>query len=156
MMMIECISLYGNKILIPKGKLVIRPTVYGIIPNDGTILLVSTRHTGKYHLPGGGIEPGERMEEALKREVREETGIEIEVGQFVRFKEEFFYYDPLDKAFHSFLFFYVCRPKTFDLVDDSQVDDEEAEKPRWVDKSSLQAEDFNSHGEVILEILDSV
>ncbi len=96
------------------------------------------------------------MEEALKREVKEETGIEIEVGRFVRFKEEFFYYDPLDEAFHSFLFFYICKPRTFDLVDDGQVDDEEVEKPRWVDKSGLRMEDFNSHGEIIFEILASM
>ena len=156
MSMIECITFYGNKKLVPRDKLVIRPAVYAIIPTDDKILLVSTRRTKKYYLPGGGVDVGERMEDALKREVREETGIEIEIGEFVRFKEEFFYYDPLDEAFHSFLFFYICKAKTFSLVDDSQVDDGEVEKPRWVDRSSLRAEDFHDHGEMTLELTHSV
>ena len=49
----------------------------------------------------GGVAPGERLEAALKREVREETGIEVEVGEMLFFKEDFFYYDPGDRAYHS-------------------------------------------------------
>ena len=59
--MIECTSVYGNKVRIPKSKLVLRPSVYAIIVNDGKILLVRSRHGGKYLLPGGGIDTGERI-----------------------------------------------------------------------------------------------
>jgi 8-oxo-dGTP pyrophosphatase MutT (NUDIX family) len=69
-----------------------------------TVLLLNTRSTGKYQLPGGGVETGERIEDALRREVREETGIEVEVERFLGFKEDFFYYDPWDEAYHSLLF----------------------------------------------------
>ena len=86
--------------------------------------------------------------------VGEETGVEIEVERFVHFDEDFFYYDPLDEAYHSFLFYYICRPKTLDIADDDNVDDEEAEKPRWIDIEGLQAEDFQNHGEIILKLLD--
>jgi len=43
----------------------------------------ANHHTGKYHLPGGGINIGERMEETLKRETREETGIGLVVLSIV-------------------------------------------------------------------------
>ncbi|NOZ27681.1 MAG: NUDIX domain-containing protein [Chloroflexi bacterium] len=153
MSMIQCTSLYGDRKLIPKEKLILRPAVYGVVVHQGNVLLVNTRHTGKYYLPGGGVDLGERIEDALKREVREETGIEVEVEEFAHFREDFFYYDPLDEAYHSLLFFYICKPKTFDLCDDDQVDDEEAEKPRWVNIQGLCDEDFQDHGEIILGLL---
>ena len=151
--MIECRTLYGLKKPIPRDRLIIRPSVYGVIAHQGKVLLTCSRRTGKYALPGGGIDAGEPIEDALRREVKEETGIQIQVGEFLRFQESFFYYDPLDEAFHGFLFFYACAPLTFDLLDDDQVEDGEAEKPRWVEIQSLQEGDFLFHGHLMLELL---
>jgi len=41
------------------------------------------RHAGEWELPGGKIEPGEDAAGCLVRELREELGIEVEVGQWV-------------------------------------------------------------------------
>ncbi|MBN2256857.1 MAG: NUDIX domain-containing protein [Anaerolineaceae bacterium] len=151
--MIECVTHYGQTRLVPKEKLTFRPSAYAIIPWQGKVLLVNTSHTGTYSLPGGGIEPGERIEDALRREVREETGIEIEVGKFIDFQEHFFYYDPLDSAFHSFMFYYLCRPITIDLCRDEQVEDDAVEKPRWVEIEGLKEEQFHNHGRLILDAI---
>jgi 8-oxo-dGTP pyrophosphatase MutT (NUDIX family) len=63
---------------------IFRNCVVGIIVSrDGKILLgkKNPRAGGVYpdcwHLPGGGMEPGESQHEALRREVKEETGIDI-------------------------------------------------------------------------------
>jgi 8-oxo-dGTP pyrophosphatase MutT (NUDIX family) len=127
--------------------------VYAIIPWQGKVLLVNTSHTGTYSLPGGGIELGERIEDALRREVREETGIEITDLRFHGFDEHFFYYDPLDIAFHSFMFFYLCRPVTTALCPDDQVEDDAVEKPRWVEIEGLTEEQFHNHGRLILDAI---
>lgn len=63
MTMIKCTSLYGKKKLISEDKLVFSPAVYAVIVNDGKILLLNTRHTGKYFFPGGGID----LERKLKK-----------------------------------------------------------------------------------------
>jgi 8-oxo-dGTP diphosphatase len=136
-MMIECTSLYGKKILIPKERLVFRPSAYALIIDDGKMLLVNTRRTGKYFFPGGAVEVGESLEEALQREVKEETGLEIEVGDLFQFRENFFYNDPVDEAYHTFAFIYICQPKTLHLIEDHMVDDGEAERPRWISTQNL-------------------
>ena len=151
--MIECITHYGKTKLVPKEKLTFRPSVYAIIQQDRKILLINTIHTGTYSLPGGGIELGEQIEDALRREVREETGIEIEDLRFHCFDEHFFYYDPLDVAFHSFMFFYLCRPVTTALCPDDQVEDDAVEKPRWVPIEGLTDEQFHNHGRLILDAI---
>jgi 8-oxo-dGTP pyrophosphatase MutT (NUDIX family) len=140
---------------VSKNKLKFRPAVYAVIPRHNQVLLVRTIRTKKLYLPGGGVDIGETLHDALKREVREETGIEIDVGQMVHFKEDFFYYDPGDRAYHSLLFFFTARPKTFALANADQIDDGEIEKPHWAAWQNLQPNDFHSHGEAILQILHS-
>jgi len=151
--MVECTTHFGRKRLIPKEKLTFRPSAYAIIVNNDRVLLLNTVHTGTYSLPGGGIEIGETIEDALKREVREETGIDIEIVRFLRFAEQFFYYDPADVAFHSFLFFYLCRPQTMEICDDNEVDDDSVEMPRWIKIDGLENQHFHNHGQLILEAL---
>ena len=54
--------------------------VYGIIIKDNKVVLINKvtgPYDGKLDLPGGKIEFGEKPEEALKRELKEELGIEV-------------------------------------------------------------------------------
>lgn len=153
MEMIECTTHYGKTKQVPKEKLAFRPSAYAIIVNDGKVLLLNTTHTGTYSLPGGGIEIGETIEEALKREVREETSLEIEIVSFYRFEEQFFYYDPADAAFHSFLFFYICRPRTVEICQDHEINDDSVDSPQWIRIDGLEAGHFHNHGQVVMEAL---
>jgi 8-oxo-dGTP diphosphatase len=57
--------------------------VYAIILGEGTVLLAHRRDIDWWNLPGGGMEIGETVEEAMCREVREETGLEVEVERLV-------------------------------------------------------------------------
>jgi ADP-ribose pyrophosphatase YjhB (NUDIX family) len=63
------------------------PCVGAIITDTrGRILLIRRGHApeaGRWSLPGGRIEPGETDEQALVREVREETGLEVSPGPLV-------------------------------------------------------------------------
>lgn len=60
-----------------------RIAVSALIFDGERILLALRRDIDWWNLPGGGMEIGETVDEALCREVREETGLEIEVGQLV-------------------------------------------------------------------------
>lgn len=153
---ILCRTLTGKTKLIPQEQMLLRPAAYAIIIRDAHLLLMRLRPTGKYHLPGGGVHTGERIKDTLKREVKEETGLEIEIGEFAHFDEIFFYFDPSQKAYHGLHFYYLCTPLTWQLVEDDQVDDFAAEKPRWVAIANLQPQDFQVHGEAILAICTGI
>ena len=80
------------------------------------------------------------MTDALRREVREETGIEIDVTDLVHIEEQFFFHDPTEEAWHSFLFFFRCTPQTFQIVHDAT--DSEVATVEWHAVVNLQPETF--------------
>ena len=64
--------------------------VGAIALHDGNLLLIRRGHgpaAGEWSLPGGRVERGELLAEAVTRELREETGLEAVCGQFVGWVE---------------------------------------------------------------------
>lgn len=152
--LVKCRTLYNETKLIPAEKLIQRPSVYGIVLHEQQVLVAKSHHTQKYVLPGGGIEKGEATEAALKREMWEETGVEVEVGAFLDFTTDFFYYDPLDLALHGFLFFYRCTPITLALNPPEYPPEEDLEYPLWAEVDELNADSFQSHGEMTMRLIE--
>ena len=54
-----------------------RPGAYGVVRREGGVLLVWDQADEQWYFPGGGIEAGESPEDALAREVTEETGFRL-------------------------------------------------------------------------------
>jgi 8-oxo-dGTP pyrophosphatase MutT (NUDIX family) len=54
-------------------------SIKGVLIHDGCVLLLLNER-GEWDLPGGRPDPGEDHRATLKREVREESGLEVEVG----------------------------------------------------------------------------
>ena len=74
--------IYGDRI----GKRgVLRVGASSIIFDEsrGRILLTKRTDNGRWCLPGGGMDPGESVEEACIREAYEETGLRVKVSRLV-------------------------------------------------------------------------
>jgi mutator protein MutT len=73
-----------------------------IIVNNGKVLLIHRVSHGKeyYVFPGGGVENGETVEQAVLREVQEETSLEVKI-------EKLLYHHIYDDGTEQF--FYLCR-----------------------------------------------
>lgn len=90
-------------------------------------LMTSPKWQGKYSLTGGHIEIGETIEQAVKREAKEETNLNVFDVQFLMVQECIF-----SKEFHKkkhFVFLdYICKTKDTDVV----LDKREGTKYVWV------------------------
>ena len=90
----------------PGGAIIERPGAYAIIVDERSKIAVVRVPDGVY-LPGGGIERGESVAEALRREVLEETGLEVEIISSMGVARQYAWrVDWYNKIGHYF----VCRP----------------------------------------------
>jgi ADP-ribose pyrophosphatase len=91
----------------------VRVRVCGICPMGNGIVMVNhkgLRNGNFWAPPGGGIEFGENALECLKREMKEETGLEVEAGEFL-FLTEYF-----DSPLHAIELFFLVVPKAGPLM----------------------------------------
>jgi nucleoside triphosphatase len=104
------------------------PTVGALIFNpEGKMLLVrSHKFHDKYVVPGGHIEVGEKMTDALIREAKEETGLDVYDLEFIFF-QEFIQDESFWKNMHFIFFDFACKTDSSDVV----LNDE-AEAYVWV------------------------
>lgn len=83
-----------------------------IVIRDGCVLLVERGREpqqGYWSLPGGVVEVGERLEEALRREVREETGLAVRPVTVVEIFERILRDSEGRPEYHYVLIDYLCE-----------------------------------------------
>lgn len=112
-----------------------RVAMKAVIVNKGRVLILREARTydegtqsGRYHLPGGRLEAGEKFEEGLRREVKEETGLAIDIEYPVLVGEWF----PMIKGVKNQIIgiYLACKSKTTDVVLSNEHD-----KFEWISPS---------------------
>ncbi len=116
-----------------------RPTigVGAIVVRDGSLLMVRRgREPGKdlWSIPGGRLEHGEYIVDAIKREVREETGLEVDVGDLMGILE-------LPRDDHLV----ILDHRATVVGDPSPTAGDDAAEVRWVPLEEIDALECTPH-----------
>jgi mutator protein MutT len=99
--------------------------VGAVIVDAGRVLLVKRRYeplAGHWSIPGGTLELGETLEAGIVREMREETGLEIQVGPVVDVFDRIILDPEARVRYHFVLVDYLCWPIGGMLQAGSDVD----------------------------------
>jgi 8-oxo-dGTP diphosphatase len=110
----------------------------GAVIVEGDRVLLVRRATeplrGEWSVPGGMLELGEKLRDGIRREVEEETGLEVETGEVLDVFDSIFT-DTLGRTqYHYVLIDYLCRPISGEARAGSDVSD-----VRWVSAEALTA-----------------
>ena len=107
-----------------------------VIVEDGKVLLVKRKappKAGYYSIPGGLVEVGESVREAAKREVLEETGLIVEVGELIDVIDNIVRDEDGRVKYHYVIVDYLARPVGGKLKESS-----DAAEARWVPFDKLR------------------
>jgi len=122
-----------------------------VFNGQGEVLLAQRGkppRAGEWSLPGGLLDLGERLEDAAKREVREECGIEIAIGGFVATFEPIIYDEAGDIEYHYVLIDYWAT-----YVAGTPCAQDDATAVAWVTVQDL--EQFNLRRDTLNVIRDA-
>lgn len=114
-----------------------------MIVQEGRVLLVRRGRDpmkGHWTLPGGALEVGESLVEGVAREVREETGLEVEVLELVELLDRIHREDGRVR-YHYVIADFLCRANGGELHAASDAD-----AARWVERT-----EWNSHSALLLD-----
>ncbi|MDR0849732.1 MAG: NUDIX domain-containing protein [Propionibacteriaceae bacterium] len=122
--------------LCPQG--LFRYRAAALIVRSGAVLLAKNDRDDYYYSVGGGVHVGETAEEALRRELLEETGFALEPGPLCVLHENFFVDTTDGTPWHEVaLYFRVDVPDEFEPRGDSVTMDGIAEHMEWVPIDAL-------------------
>jgi 8-oxo-dGTP diphosphatase len=111
--------------------------VGAVVVDDHRVLLIRRGQPpllGEWSLPGGVLECGETLREAVAREAREETGLLVQTGEMLGVYERVIRDDEKRVRYHYVLIDFLCRAVGGDLQAGSDAAD-----VRWFTRDELPA-----------------
>jgi 8-oxo-dGTP diphosphatase len=117
--------------------------VGAVVVHDGRVLLVRRGREplkGHWTLPGGVLEVGESLAEGVAREVKEETGLDVEPVELIELLDRI-HREEGAVRYHYVIADYLCRLRGGQLRAASDADD-----ARWVERA-----EWNSHSALQLD-----
>lgn len=126
-----CKALSGHTHEVAVSELQFRPSVYGVIVKDGKVLL-SAQWDG-WDFPGGGMDLGETIDETFKREIKEESGLDVQRGRLLHVADSFFTH-PDQRHYHTIVMYFSGEDAVGEISTEGLTNDEKlyAREARWI------------------------
>jgi ADP-ribose pyrophosphatase YjhB (NUDIX family) len=131
--------------------------VGAVVVRDGKALVIKRAHEprqGEWSLPGGLLELGESLQDAVRREIKEETSLDIEVGPIIETFDRVHRDDHGRIRYHFVIVDFVCWSQRGEAVPGSDADG-----VAWVTSAEIDAYGINAHAKAVilrgLEVLRS-
>ena len=122
--------------------------VGAVVVRDGRALIIRRAHEprkGEWSLPGGHLDLGESLIDAVRREVKEETGLDVHPGPIVETFDRV-HRDPDGRIrFHFVIVDFVCEAPSGEAVAGS-----DAEAVAWVTAAELEDYGVNAHAAAVI------
>lgn len=132
-----------------------RPSVYAIIEEENNILLIKDGRSNEWEFPGGGIEIGQSIDEALSREIKEETGYKLKENShsILHVMDECYYHGQRDKYYHGISLFFKCELKDLNQGEQELDSPDEITDVNWFSKEEiLELKNFAKYHQKALQL----
>lgn len=123
--------------------------VGGVVLDGEQVLLVKRAlppRQGEWSLPGGRLELGESLVDGVRREVKEETGLEVAVGAMVEAFDRVHRDEAGAIRYHFVIVDFLCRP-----LGGTLVAGDDASEVRWVAREAVAALGVNAFAVAVIE-----
>jgi len=123
--------------------------VGGVVVRDGKALIVKRAHEprkGEWSLPGGLLELGESLQDAVRREIKEETALDVTVGPIIETFDRVHRDDHGRIRYHFVIVDFVCWPNGGEAMPGSDADG-----VAWVSVAEIDDYRVNAHAKAVIE-----
>ena len=122
--------------------------VGAVVVRDGKALIIKRAHEprkGEWSLPGGLLELGESLQDAAQREIKEETGLDVDVGPVIETFDRVHRDDHGRIRYHFVIVDFVCWSNRGVAVPGS-----DAEGVAWVTPEEIDVYEVNAHAKAVI------
>ena len=123
--------------------------VGGVVVRNGRALIVKRAHEprkGEWSLPGGLLELGESLQDAVRREIKEETALDVTVGPIIETFDRVHRDDQGRIRYHFVIVDFVCWPNGGEAMPGSDADG-----VAWVSLQEVDDYKVNAHAKAVIE-----
>jgi ADP-ribose pyrophosphatase YjhB (NUDIX family) len=123
--------------------------VGAVVVRDGRALIIKRAHEprkGEWSLPGGLLELGESLQDAARREIKEETNLDVTVGPVIETFDRVHRDDAGRIRYHFVIVDFLCWAPSGDATAGSDAAD-----VAWVAANEIDGYQVNAHAKAVIE-----